>query len=109
VHFRQLPGKPDIVFSRSKVAVFVHGCFWHQHENCLQASKPKTNGQYWLPKLRGNMERDMKYYAALETLGYRTVVLWECEIEASPQASADVIEHALIRQALCQTAGTPTS
>jgi len=103
VHAKDLPGRPDIVFRQSKVAVFVHGCFWHQHEGCLQASKPKTNQTYWGPKLRGNVERDMKYREELEQLGFRTLVLWECEIEASPQAAADLVEHALVRQALSRS------
>jgi DNA mismatch endonuclease, patch repair protein len=81
VHARNLPGKPDIVFPRVKVAVFVHGCFWHQHPGCIEASRPRTNVSYWLPKLARNIERDTEHVGALRRAGFRVLTLWECEIE----------------------------
>ena len=78
---RALPGSPDIVFSRHRLAIFVHGCFWHQHPGCTEASQPKTNRPYWQPKLLGNVERDRRHRQELERLGYKVLVLWECEIE----------------------------
>jgi DNA mismatch endonuclease, patch repair protein len=77
---RGLPGKPDVVNKRCKLAVFVHGCFWHQHPGCIDASEPKTNRSYWLPKLKRNVERDAEHVAALRGMDYRVVVVWDCEI-----------------------------
>lgn len=98
LHVKGLPGKPDIVFTRARLAIFVHGCFWHQHESCIQASKPKSNQDYWSSKLSGNIKRDRRNRDELSALGFRTAVLWECEIEASPQNAADLIEHLLARR-----------
>ena len=81
-HVNTLPGKPDLVFSRARLAVFVHGCFWHQHEDCIEASNPHTNRRYWIPKLRRNVERDAEHAVALRRLKYRVVVCWECEVLA---------------------------
>lgn len=81
VHCAALPGKPDIAFLLRRVVVLVHGCFWHQHVGCTQASKPRTNVDYWLPKLQRNVERDKRNADALADLGYKVITLWECEIE----------------------------
>lgn len=91
VDVRELPGRPDMVFTKRKLAVFVHGCFWHQHPDCLQASLPKTNQAYWIPKLRANVIRDARHVSELRQRGFQIVTLWECEIENSPDlAAADV-------------------
>lgn len=81
VDYKYLPGKPDIVFTRAKVAVFVHGCFWHQHPGCREASKPRSNTTYWRSKLAGNVARDERVNLELTELGYCVVTAWECEIE----------------------------
>lgn len=78
-HVDSLPGKPDLANQRRKWAIFVHGCFWHSHENCLLASKPKTNSAYWAPKLQRNIDRDRLKVSELKGLGYRVIVIWECE------------------------------
>lgn len=80
LHCRELPGTPDVVFPRHKKAILVHGCFWHQHEGCRLARQPKSRLDYWLPKLARNVERDAASRAALEQLGWRTMVVWECEV-----------------------------
>src|SRR4051812_48188197 len=72
LHRRDLPGHPDLVFPRYRVALFVHGCFWHQHEGCRLASKPKTRTDYWTPKLTANVARDAKSSAALLSLGWHS-------------------------------------
>lgn len=72
------PGKPDYVFPKFKTVVFVHGCFWHQHQGCKYANLPKTHEEYWIPKLRRNIERDKNAITALETAGWKTIVIWEC-------------------------------
>jgi DNA mismatch endonuclease, patch repair protein len=77
---KDLPGKPDLANKARKWAIFVHGCFWHSHENCNLASQPKTNGGYWQPKLERIKERDRLHIAALRHIGYRVFVLWECDV-----------------------------
>ena len=79
LHRRDLPGTPDLVLSRHKTAILVHGCFWHQHEGCALSRQPKSRLDYWLPKLARNVARDREARAALEALGWRCIVIWECE------------------------------
>lgn len=78
LHQRDLPGKPDLVFSSRKKVIFVHGCFWHSHE-CGTAHKPKSNLGYWIPKLGRNKERDAENVVKLEMQGWRVFTVWECE------------------------------
>lgn len=78
-HVADLPGKPDLANRRRKWAIFVHGCFWHSHQGCRLASNPKSNSSYWAPKLQRNKERDRDKYCEMEDLGYRILVIWECE------------------------------
>lgn len=80
LHRRDLPGTPDIVLPRHRVVIQVHGCFWHQHPGCRHATTPRTRQDYWLPKLERNVARDRAAAAALEALGWRVLVLWECEL-----------------------------
>jgi DNA mismatch endonuclease (patch repair protein) len=82
LHDKRLPGKPDIVLSSRRLAIFVHGCFWHRHPNpkCKLARLPKSRLDFWQPKLEGNLERDQKNRAALKALGWRVIVIWECEL-----------------------------
>lgn len=79
LHRKDLPGSPDLVFPRHRVAVFVHGCFWHRHPGCRYASTPKTNEEFWHDKFRRNVERDARKEADLLQLGWRVLVVWECE------------------------------
>ena len=79
LHRRELPGRPDLVFARRKKAILVHGCFWHQHPGCKDASKPRTRTDYWRPKLEGNINRDRAALHALSELGWSALVIWECE------------------------------
>jgi DNA mismatch endonuclease (patch repair protein) len=75
-----LPGKPDIVFPKYRTVVFVNGCFWHHH-NCERFKWPKTHTDYWVPKIKKNEERDRRNYVALSELGWRVLVIWECELK----------------------------
>ena len=79
LHRRDLPGTPDLVFPRMRKAIFVHGCFWHQHHCPLGRKQPSTNTHYWLPKLSRNVERDHLVRNRLEKLGWTVLVVWECE------------------------------
>ena len=81
IHVKDLPGKPDIVLSKYKTVVFVHGCFWHYHENCPEGRIPDTNSKFWRDKLMKNVERDKKHQKELENMGWKVVVVWECEVE----------------------------
>ncbi|HYI83822.1 MAG TPA: very short patch repair endonuclease [Acetobacteraceae bacterium] len=80
LHARSLPGKPDLVFPRARLAIFIHGCFWHRHEGCRGTRTPKTNVDFWKAKFSANVRRDQRVMEELEALGWRTVVIWECEI-----------------------------
>lgn len=80
LYHKELPGKPDIVFSSRKAVIFVHGCFWHGHD-CLRGARvPKTNQAYWAAKISSNRARDKAHQAALTAQGWRVLVLWECQI-----------------------------
>jgi DNA mismatch endonuclease, patch repair protein len=78
LHRRDLPGTPDIVLPRLRIAIFVHGCFWHAH-GCAKGRPPKSRPEYWLPKLARNRERDAEKRAALEAAGWHVVEIWQCE------------------------------
>ena len=82
LHRKDLPGKPDLVFASRKKVIFVHGCFWHQHENksCKIARRPQSNRHYWVPKLKRNAERDAENQTALSTLGWEVLIIWECQL-----------------------------
>ena len=79
LHRKNLPGKPDIVFPKHKLIIFVHGCFWHQHKNCKKAKRPKSRTDYWDNKLQKNITRDKSNQKKLQKLGWRCEIIWECE------------------------------
>jgi DNA mismatch endonuclease (patch repair protein) len=79
-HVDDLPGKPDLANKTRKWAIFVHGCFWHSHAGCQLASSPKSNTGYWSEKLARNRSRDAEKLAALESRGFRVLVVWECDV-----------------------------
>ena len=81
VNYKNLPGSPDIYLPKHKTAIFVNGCFWHMHENCKYSSIPKNNHEFWKNKLEGNVKRDKKNYAKLESMGIKVIVVWGCEIK----------------------------
>lgn len=84
---KDLPSRPDIVFRKRKVAIFVHGCFWHQHPDPAfkLARMPKSRQEFWEPKLRGNRSRDEAVKAKLEVEGWRVFEIWECQLGAKPR------------------------
>lgn len=79
LHADQLPGKPDVVLRRHNAVVLIHGCFWHQHRRCIDGHVPRTNLTYWQPKLDRNVRRDRRNRRQLARLGFRVLVIWECE------------------------------
>jgi DNA mismatch endonuclease (patch repair protein) len=78
---KTLPGKPDLVLKKHKIVVFIHGCFWHGHENCRRGNKPKTHKKYWNAKIEGNVARDRKNSIRLGSTGWRVFTVWECELK----------------------------
>ena len=85
LHSPDLPGRPDIVLKKYKTVIFVHGCFWHRHEDCPGATLPKTRTGFWLDKFRGTVERDRRKQKELEEAGWRVVTVWECQLNKDPE------------------------
>lgn len=85
LHDVSLPGRPDVVFPRHRLALFVHGCFWHRHHGCKRASMPSSNIGYWTAKFDRNVRRDAAVQAELARLGWRVLVVWECETKTNDQ------------------------
>ena len=79
LHRKNLPGKPDLVFPALGAVIFVHGCFWHRHQGCVDCSDPRTRREYWIPKFAATMARDRRAIAQLRALGWRVLTIWECE------------------------------
>ena len=81
IHYDKLPGKPDIVFTRSKKVIFVHGCFWHGHNCAAGSHRPKSNKDYWEAKLQRNIERDKANLSEIMNEGWNALVVWECQLK----------------------------
>lgn len=83
LHRKDIPGNPDLVFPGRRKVIFIHGCFWHQHPDpeCRDARPPRSRTEYWGPKLQRNVERDAENVARLKAMGWRVLVLWECELK----------------------------
>lgn len=92
LHRADLPGKPDIAMPGRKLALFVHGCFWHGHDCARGARTPKANRPYWEAKIARNRARDEAHRAALEAMGWRTVTLWECELKDEAEVERRLAE-----------------
>lgn len=88
LHRRDLPGKPDLVFPRDRLAIFVHGCFWHRHTDCKNCTWPKTRPEFWETKFAQNVTRDLRSAQALTNLGWKVEVIWECETEQPDRLQA---------------------
>lgn len=81
LHVRRLPGCPDLVFRKLRKVIFIHGCFWHRHKACALARLPKSRPEFWIPKLEGNKERDVRNKRALVREGWKVLTIWECELK----------------------------
>ncbi len=90
LHRKDLPGRPDIVFPRHQAVIVVHGCFWHRHPGCKRASSPKTRVRYWQNKFEDNVVRDKRNETALRDLGWKVMVIWECETKDHEAVAARI-------------------
>ncbi len=79
LHVKGLPGTPDIILPKHRTVIFVHGCYWHRHEECRYSTTPKTRTEFWKEKFNRNVERDARKREELEELGWRVITIWECE------------------------------
>lgn len=96
VNYKALPGKPDIVFTKKKVAIFIHGCYWHGHDyGSRYAHSSQSNKMYWGTKIERTKQRDEKHIQALEADGWTVVVLWECQIRQSFDQTVEFIVKTL--------------
>lgn len=92
LHRRDLPGSPDLVFPSHRKVIFVHGCYWHRHEGCRYAYSPKSNTTFWQSKFEANVARDRRATSMLETLGWKVLVIWECETQSEETLHVRLIE-----------------
>ena len=81
IHKKNLPGHPDITLPKYKIVIFINGCFWHGHPRCKLATVPKSNTEFWLAKIHRNQERDLQEKTQLEEMGWKVIVIWECELK----------------------------
>lgn len=93
IHRIDLPGKPDIVLPRYRVAVLVHGCFWHRHPGCKYAYTPKSRIQFWRKKFAANIKRDVITHDALGAAGWRVITVWECELKDLKSLAASLVSE----------------
>lgn len=90
LHAPDMPGRPDLVFPKWGAAVFVHGCFWHQHKNCRIANVPGSNTAFWQAKFQANKRRDARAIRALRSAGWRVAVVWECQLSGARRVGVTV-------------------
>ena len=81
VNVKRLPGTPDIVLPKYRTSIFVHGCFWHGHKDCKNATTPKTNTDFWTAKIARNQQRDQEAWRQLEAKGWNVIIVWECQLK----------------------------
>ena len=95
---RRYPGKPDIVLPKYKTVIFVNGCFWHIHENCKYSVMPKSNSDYWIGKLKRNKERDRESYSKLESLEFKVLTVWECELKDNYETTLNNLYEKIVER-----------
>ncbi|MTW16622.1 DNA mismatch endonuclease Vsr [Rhodoplanes serenus] len=93
LHRRDLPGRPDLVFPGRRKVIFVHGCYWHRHPGCRFAYSPKSNVDFWSEKFASNVTRDAAVIAQLQTDGWHSLVIWECESTDAEKLAARLLTH----------------
>lgn len=97
LHVKELPGRPDVVLPKYRTAIFVHGCFWHRHVNCKNATTPSTRREFWQAKFDGNLSRDVRNRLELEAAGWTVLTVWECELKADSESVVRRLSHELRR------------
>lgn len=93
LHRSDLPGRPDLVFSRRRKVVFVHGCYWHRHPGCQYAYSPKSNVDFWTQKFESNLRRDLAALTLLSQSGWDPLIIWECECADDQFVAAKLTNH----------------
>ena len=93
LHSKKLPGKPDIIFPKYKTVIFIHGCFWHGHENCKYSALPKTRTEWWQKKIETNRINDQKSLALLKKDGWSIITIWTCQLK--PNQIKETLFHLL--------------
>lgn len=87
IHAKQLAGRPDVVLPKYRTVIFVHGCFWHRHPGCRNATTPSTRREFWQDKFDGNVRRDARNRAVLQAEGWTVVTVWECELKVDAEGA----------------------
>lgn len=95
LHDRSLPGTPDIVMKRHNAVILVHGCYWHRHDGCSNSTTPSTRTDFWKSKFEATVARDKRNADALQKLGLRVIVIWECELKKNPYTVMSEIRNRL--------------
>lgn len=95
---KTLPGTPDISLPKHNTVIFIHGCFWHRHKNCKKAQLPETRTQFWEKKINGNVERDKKNVKKLKEIGWKVIVLWQCQLS---KRKWQKLKKSLIKKLTC--------
>ena len=93
LHAKELPGKPDIVLPKYHAAIFVHGCFWHRHDGCRNATMPSTRTEFWKSKFDSNVDRDERNRAALKAAGWTVFTVWECELKSDAPSMVEKLSY----------------
>ena len=93
-NYKKLPGKPDIVLPKYKTVIFINGCFWHKHTGCKYFKWPKTNAEFWREKIEDNITRDSQQYAELRQLGYKVLIVWECQLKGG--AKEEILNYLVL-------------
>lgn len=94
---KTLPGHPDVVLAKYKTVIFIHGCFWHRHESCNDATIPKTRTDFWTAKFNKNVENDQKAIRNLEYLGWNVIVIWQCQLEKEFETTMHKVYSAIMK------------
>lgn len=100
LHYKKLPGKPDIVLPKYRTVIFVNGCFWHGHKNCKYFVIPKTRTEWWLNKINNNIDRDKQKRAELKKAGWKVIDIWECELKRNLEKRLNYVVNLILRPKL---------